>query len=282
MVSNLHESAPAKINLHLKVTARRADGYHELDLSFWPLPALADGVELEIRPQCFQLFCSDPHLSKPDNLCLKAAKKYADATEITPEWFFRLEKNIPIAAGLGGGSSDAAAVLRILNRRYQALDATALAKLALSIGADVPYFLDPRPAFASGIGEKLIYPDFKFPKLHILLVNPNFPVSAAWAYRNLDIADIGISNKEMFKALQNGNLNAIAGAIENDLEKPVLNKFPLLRIIKQTLLDNGAIAAAMSGSGPTIFALGDSVAHLEKIQSAIEPKLPPCRFIICS
>lgn len=282
MVSNLHEDAPAKINLHLKITSRRADGYHELDTSFWPLPELVDHVKLEVRPHCLQISCSDQRLATPDNLCLVAAKKYATATGITPEWFFHLNKNIPVAAGLGGGSSDAAAVLRLLNRHYQALNSTEMAKLALSIGADVPYFLDPRPAFASGIGEKLIYPDFKFPKLHVLLVNPNFPVSAAWAYRNLASNAIGASHKNMLQALKNGNINEIVTAMENDLEKPVLNKFPLLRIIKQTLLNNGAIAAAMSGSGPTFFALGNSSTHLLEIKSAIKPKLPACRFIICS
>ncbi|NLK83106.1 MAG: 4-(cytidine 5'-diphospho)-2-C-methyl-D-erythritol kinase [Lentisphaerae bacterium] len=281
MVSNLHEDAPAKINLHLKVTACRSDGYHELDISFWPLYALSDQIELEFRPRCLRLACNDKNLPEHGNICLTAAEKYATATGIEPEWFFNLHKNIPLAAGLGGGSSDAAAVLRMLNRHYKVLSAEQLAELAVSIGADVPYFLDPRPAFATGIGEKLFYPEFKLPELHVLLVNPGFPVSASWAYRHLNPSRIGPGNNAMLDSLKQGHLDKIAAVVANDLEEPVLRKFPLLTIIKQTLLEHGATAACMSGSGPTLFALTHSRVQQEKIRDTIGRIFPFCRIFVC-
>lgn len=267
---NLTESAPAKINLRLKVTERRADGYHEIETVFLPLAEPADLVELAIVPNSLTFSCSDRELSGEDNLCFKAARLYSDASGISPEWQLHLTKNIPVAAGLGGGSSDAAAVLRILNRRYQIFSKAELAKMALQLGADVPFFLNLRPALATGIGEKIIPLSVVIPPMPLLLVNPGFPISAAWAYRHLnpDLIGPAVPNSE----------NPLAD-IYNDLEPAALVKFPILVILQELLLECGAKTTCMSGSGPTFFAF---FADPEKCQIALETltvKFPEFRCI---
>ncbi len=264
------EAAPAKINLRLKVTARRVDGYHELETVFLPLSEPADLVELTIVPGGLSFSCSEPSLGGDDNLCCKAAKLYSAASGIAPEWRFHLTKNIPVAAGLGGGSSDAAAVLRLLNRRYQALSGEELAAMALRLGADVPFFLDPRLALATGVGEKLTPLKMEIPNMSLLLVNPGFPVSAAWAYRHLDPATIG-------PAPEAGE-NLLAD-IYNDLEPAVLAKFPILVHLKELLLECGATTACMSGSGPTFFALFADSGSRQKAFDFFAGKFPEFRCI---
>lgn len=271
--SNLREIAPAKINLQLKVTARRPDGYHELEVSFLPLWSLHDLVELEFRPHFLQTCCPDyPELAE-NNLCNKAAWNYSQKAGVPHGWIFHLTKNIPVAAGLGGGSSDAAAVLRLLNNHYKALTDRELLEIAAGLGADVPFFLHPQPSSATGIGEKLLPFDFKLPELPLLLVNPDFPVSAAWAYRNLEPARIGPGEQ-----FHGGTLEEIAAQMQNDLEPAALAKFPLLRIIKKNMLGQGALAACMSGSGPTMFALCRSAAHLEQMHCHFRSAFPACRI----
>lgn len=273
-VSNLREKAPAKVNLQLKVTARRSDGYHELQVSFLPLWELCDVIELEFRPGRLRVHCPGTDLPEHgDNLCGKAAYAYHLAAKVPPEWVFTVRKHIPVAAGLGGGSSDAAAVLRMLNRHYRALTEKELSGLAAGLGADVPFFLDPRPSSATGIGEKLLPFDFRLPELPLLLVNPGFPVSAAWAYRNLDPARIGPG-----VPFRGGTPEEIAAQMRNDLEPAVLEKFPLLRLIRRTMLEQGAAAALMSGSGPTIFALCRDAAHLDRMHRRFQAEFSSCRL----
>jgi 4-diphosphocytidyl-2-C-methyl-D-erythritol kinase len=271
--SSLSEKAPAKINLQLKVTARRPDGYHELQISFLPLWELYDVIELEFRRGCLRVHCPGSDIPEDgDNLCGKAARAYGNASNIPPEWIFTIRKHIPVAAGLGGGSSDAAAVLRLLNRHYGALTEPELRTLAAGLGADVPFFLNPCPASATGIGENLTPFDFRLPDLPLLLVNPAFPVSAAWAYRNLDPARIGPG-----APFRGGSLDEIAGQMQNDLEPAVLAKFPLLRLIWRAMLEQGAAAALMSGSGPTMFALCADAEHLARMRRYFESEFPFCR-----
>ncbi len=273
MASSLREIAPAKINLQLKVTARRPDGYHELEISFLPLWDLYDEIELEFKPGCWDVQCSVPELSGLDNLCAKAAYAYHLATGVPIGWRFMIHKNIPIAAGLGGGSSDAAAVLRMLNNHYKALTEKELFELAAKLGADVPFFLHPQPSSATGIGEKLLPFDFKLPELPLLLVNPDFPVSAKWAYQHLDPALIGPGEQ-----FHGGTLEEIAAQMKNDLEPAVVNKFPLLRILRKSMLETGALAARMSGSGPTMFALYRDSSQLDIARRMMVEKFPYCRI----
>lgn len=272
--SSLREAAPAKINLQLKVTARRPDGYHELQISFLPLRELFDEIELEFKQGPLRVQCAGSGVPQDgDNICGKAAHAYHLAANIPCEWIFTIHKKIPVAAGLGGGSSDAAAVLRMLNRHYRALTEEKLFELAAGLGADVPFFLNPRPASATGVGEKLTPLEFKLPPLPLLLVNPAFPVSAAWAYRHLDPALIGPG-----EALHGGSFDEIAAQVRNDLEPAVLAKFPLLRMIRRTMLEQGAAAACLSGSGPTMFALCRNADHLDKMHRHFASAFPACRL----
>ena len=171
---------------------------------------------------------------------------------------------------MGGGSSDAAAVLLILNKRYKKLNQNELTAIALQCGADVPFFLDPRPALAAGVGDVFEYPNIKFPKIPLLLINPGFPISAAWAYKNLDPDSIGELppgyEQEVLDALQNNDLQTLAKLIKNDLAPACYKKFPILQILKSELLEAGALAAEITGSGPTIFAIFENTEQRDKTE----------------
>ena len=253
--------AGGKINLRLKVTARRPDGYHELDTIFYPLKHPADKVALYesgnagITFECAMF--SDVPAEK--NLAVRAAKSYAERAGITPAWHITLEKHIPVAAGVGGGSSDAAAVLRMLNDHYGKLTEAELADSAVKLGADVPFFLKRRPMRATGIGEKLI--DFELPEKmpEILLVNPGFPVSAKWAYQHLDTkhigSDAGVTAEDYQKAFAAPSTADWEYLLRNDLAFALWEKFPMCRLLKKFILGRDAWAVQISGSGSSLYAI---------------------------
>lgn len=253
--------AVAKVNLSLKVTARRSDGFHELRTLFWPLPEVCDTVTLTESPSgALEVGSDDPLLpAGADNLVGRAALEYARRAGLEPAWRFFIEKRIPVTAGLGGGSSDAAAALRLLQDRYGALGESELAALALELGSDVPYFLSPVPARATGRGERLAPLDFAVPELEILLVNPRFPVRACWAYTHLEPSRIGPDDggrgMRLEDALRRGDAEEVAANLGNDLAFALYEKFPLLQILRDALLEAGATGAEISGSGPTVFAI---------------------------
>ena len=252
---------PGKVNLYLKVTGKRPDGYHELSTLFLPLSGPADEVTLEPGPPGIELV-SD-FRAEGDNLMLRAARRYAERAKLEPAWRLTLVKNIPVAAGLGGGSADAAAVLRLLNERYRALDPSALTALAAELGADVPFFLEPGAAVASGIGDRLT-PLGAIPPLPLVLVNPRFPVSARWAYQALDPARIGAEGtgrlERLVAAVKRGDPAAAAAELCNDLAPALYRKFPLLRELRDFLLAEGALGSEITGSGSTIFAVASAPA----------------------
>ena len=271
-----NEESGCKINLYLRVTGRRADGYHTLATCFWPLSEPTDRITVEKSESAGAVeFRSDSESIPGDdrNLAVAAAKRYAEAAGIPPQWRITLEKHLPIAAGVGGGSADAGAVLRILEAEYRLLGAKRLAALALSLGADVPFFLDPmrRPAFARGIGEEL-HP-LTFSPLPLVLAAPGFPVSAKWCYQHLDPAAIGPEEPEIEErfaaALAAGDVRRVAALVRNDLEAALYRKFPQLELIRETMLDAGALAAAVSGSGPTLFAIAADAAGREAVAEAL-------------
>lgn len=251
--------APAKINLFLTITGQRPDGYHELENVFLPIPDLADTVTLTPLPDgpCTLAIDSPfPLAVTPDNLCLKAAAAFAAATHTTPHAAIRLVKRIPVAAGLGGGSSDAAATLLLLDQLCQTrLGPRGLLPIAAALGADVPYFLSPALALGTGIGDRLTPLPVKG-SLTVLLANPRFPVTAAWAYRHLTLPPPDAPSLDDFRAaLATSQPSAIARCCRNDLEHAILHKFPLLTLMRDHLLANGALCAHVSGSGPTLFAI---------------------------
>lgn len=244
-------AAPAKINLNLRVLGKNTvTGYH--DLESWMVPlTLADELRVELTPSPgLQLTCSDPALdSGSDNLAWRAADLFFRETSSPGGACLELHKRIPHGAGLGGGSSDAAAVLKALNELAgHPLDDHALTSLAARLGSDVPFFLRAEPALARGRGEILEPRPLPQP-LDLLLIKPPFAVETAWAYHQWDT---GITVPARWTAPQlHGDLE-----IFNDLERPVFAKYLILAALKDWLLEHSLVAAAaMSGSGSCLFAI---------------------------
>lgn len=244
-------TAPAKVNLHLRILGTRPDGYHLLATLMQPLD-LADRIFFEPGGGSLRLACDHPDLPIQDNLVLTAARAFFAAAGREPAGSFFLEKNIPVAAGLGGGSSDAAAVLRGLNQVHgHPLDPERLHQLATDIGADVPFFLAGTTAWCTGIGE-VVEPWPEFPALHLVLVNPGFGLSTAWVYQQFDLT---LKNPRLCTKIRRPSVEQIdlKTILVNDLERVSLKARPELEDIKAHLLACGAQAALMSGSGPTVF-----------------------------
>lgn len=260
--------APAKINLYLKILGRRADGYHEIESLMQKLE-LADILHIDVRDAGISLKCPDSDLPEDEtNLVYKAAQSFLSYTGINRGVALRVEKKIPIAAGLGGGSSDAAAVLSGLNKLFETnLPQKKLFKLAVPLGADVAFFVnDQSAAVARGIGERLSFAQ-SLPPCWILLVNPGFAVSTKWVYENLALTSEG--NPYILAPGQNCSsgpddlqkadlFQDVQISIFNDLESVTIQKYPELGFIKDDLLADSALCALMSGSGPTVFGLFDT------------------------
>jgi 4-diphosphocytidyl-2-C-methyl-D-erythritol kinase len=251
--------ARAKINLYLDVLGQRADGYHEIVTVFLPLAAPVDDVGIAPAPGGgLRLVCARSGVPEgPANLCWRAAMAFAHETGLAPDWQVDLVKRIPVAAGLGGGSSDAAAVLRLLDRLHAGAVAPGrLAALAARLGADVAFFLDPRPALGRGVGE-LLTPLPCGRSLEVVLVNPGFPVTAAWAYANRTRVPLPPAPpvEGLLAALATGSSEELARHTCNALEHALLDKFPLVRLLRDALLAQGCLCAHVSGSGPTVYGL---------------------------
>ena len=253
-------TSPAKINLLLRITGKREDGFHELVTLFHPVSAAADRITADLdAPQGITLSCAHPDVPEnSSNLGARAAACFAEKMGIIPSWHFELEKKIPVAAGMGGGSSNAGTILKFLAEKFPGCPGDELNKLAASLGADVPFFLAPGDAAGRGIGEKLEYTE-PLPMPPMLAVFPNFPVSAAWAYKHLQSLTPPQRAEEELAALtcalRNRDFRRAAELCANDLEAPLFAKFPLLRELRRELLEQGALCVHVSGSGPTLFAL---------------------------
>jgi 4-diphosphocytidyl-2-C-methyl-D-erythritol kinase len=280
-------AAPAKINLALHVLGRRADGYHELDSIFLPL-ALADELRLACTDsERAEVRCSCPGhaaLEGPDNLASRAALAYLEAAGLAQHVEVELHKQIWITAGLGGGSSDAGAVLRALDRRFGRLAPARLLELARQLGADVPFFLDPRPARARGIGDRLT-PLILGPGAprHVALANPGVPLRTAGVYAALGI-EPGTSTGAPPLELPDDHILAAAtipAVVRNDLEPAATRLLPAIAELKRALLRQGAACAAMSGSGPTVFGLFGSADEASRAAVAIRasPIAPSIRAL---
>ncbi|MCC6747639.1 MAG: 4-(cytidine 5'-diphospho)-2-C-methyl-D-erythritol kinase [Deltaproteobacteria bacterium] len=253
-----HErAAPAKINLSLRVVGRREDGYHELDSLFVPL-ALADRVTVELEEASSSVVTCTcpgrPDLDGAENLAARAAKAYLARTGRTARVRLTVEKRVWAAAGLGGGSSDAAAVLRALNDAFHPLSEAELATVALGLGADVPFFLLGRAARAQGIGERLT-PLSGLPLLDLVLANPGTPLGTAEVYRALGLTPGERRPAPPQPVALDGRLESVLPLIWNDLEPPAARLCPEIPRLRARLAEAGALATGMSGSGPTVFGL---------------------------
>jgi len=259
--------APAKINLSLKILGHRSDGFHEIDTLIAPI-SLADKIDIEKQSRWIDFSCDDPTVPSGDeNLVVRVAKAFFEKTKISGGVGIKLHKKIPHGAGLGGGSSDAAATLRALNQLFETkLSREELANLGSNIGSDVSFFLFESAAVCKGRGE-IVEPTNLKKKLSILLLKPGFSVSSAWAYsRWQDSKEIpGISYQPQ---------NFDGQSFLNDLERPVFEKFVFLAQLKAWLLNQAEVGAAvMSGSGSTVFAVLRPNADVDLVAERVREEL---------
>ncbi|MDH5767367.1 MAG: 4-(cytidine 5'-diphospho)-2-C-methyl-D-erythritol kinase [Nitrospirota bacterium] len=268
-------SAPAKINWFLLVFGKRQDGYHNImslmqcirlydDLIF----EHADTIEVE----------SDSTIPVKDNLVYRAASLLKKYTSYKKGIKIIVKKNIPIGAGLGGGSSDAAYTLSGLNMVWGLeLNNRDLSSIGAEIGSDVPFFLNSPVALVEGRGEKVS--SLKIgSSVDILLVKPFFSISSAWAYKHVkELTKKTIDIKLFCQAVEKKDFASLGTMLNNDLEKGVVTRYPVVDRIKTSMRENGAVISAMSGSGPTVFGIFESKDRAKKAAKAMKPHW--CRLV---
>ena len=255
--------AHAKINWALRVTGKRADGYHDIETLFQTI-TLHDTLTIDPSPQLL-LECSDPSIpSDESNLVIRAAKSIGATGRI------RLEKEIPAGGGLGGGSSDAAAVLKAFNRADR--------DVALSLGSDVPFFLTGGTAYATGRGE-ILTPLPSVAPVPLLLLIPEERVSTAMAYAALRRFSPALG-LERYRAMIDDDLLSHATELVNDFEDAIFSLMPQLHALKTSLYECGADWAAMTGSGSTIVGAFRSPAGRDAARSRLEARRPPVKKIL--
>lgn len=271
--------AYGKINLTLDVLARRPDGYHEVEMIMQSI-ALHDVLEIEQQSSEVSLLASGISVTtKEDNLVLRAASLLKQMAPPEAGAIIRLHKNIPVAAGLAGGSTNAAAALKGLNTLWHlGLSQEKLMKLAAKLGADVPFCLLGGTAIARGIGEKLTPLD-PAPPFGLVLVKPAFGVSTAEVYQGLCLEQLRPRPNlaSMIEALKERHLGKVAGELANVLESVTLKLHPELITIKNYLREAGCQGVLMSGSGPTVFGLTENLAKAKEIADQIH--LPGCTIL---
>jgi 4-diphosphocytidyl-2-C-methyl-D-erythritol kinase len=276
----LEKKSPCKVNLLLNILGKRADGFHELETVMHPVN-LFDELSFDRVTRGFHLTCSDPTLpTDAGNLVHRAATLFFQKTEIRDGVRIHLEKKIPLAAGLGGGSGNAATTLLGLNEIFgKPLSTRALQDIAASLGSDIPFFLQTKPALGTGRGEKIQPLDF-FPAMKdaaMLLVHPGFGISTPWAYQNLARFPSALNGtpgraQKLISLLQTADLRTAGAEFYNSLEAPALEKYPLLALFQEFFRENGAAATLMSGSGSTTFALAQSLPAAEELAEKFKAK----------
>ncbi|MBQ5370452.1 MAG: 4-(cytidine 5'-diphospho)-2-C-methyl-D-erythritol kinase [Bacteroidaceae bacterium] len=245
----------AKINIGLYVTRRREDGYHDLETIFYPIP-LHDNLsisplKMSDAPYHLQTAGHKIEGNPDDNLIVKVYKQLAEEFDL-PALDIYLYKRIPIGAGLGGGSSDAAAMIKLLNETFDlGLSIADMERRVARLGADCAFFVQGKPAFATGIGDILSPIELSLSGMHLILVKPDIFVSTKEAYGGIIPATPEHDLLEAIKA----PIAEWRHTVSNDFEKNVFRLHPEIAAIKQTLYDMGAVYASMSGSGSTVFGL---------------------------
>lgn len=263
--------AHAKINLGLHILRKRADGYHDIETVFHRVNNF-DTVTVERTTSGrIAIRCTHPEIPTDEsNLCHKAAKLFYSETDHRPGLSISIEKQIPVGAGLGGGSSDAAAVLRACNllHGYPLSDNT-LGVIASQIGSDVPYFLHPDSAYATGRGEILDYFRLELP-YWIVLVYPGIHIDTKWAYQsstpNRSARHLNIRSLVQENLLQP---RAWVNALRNDFEPVVFREYPVIMRVKEALLKAGADFALLSGSGSSVFGLFQDEVYAREIADSL-------------
>ncbi len=285
-------AAPAKINLGLKILGRRSNGYHELESLFLPV-SLQDRLTLEVsasRDAEVELsLLGEPArvAGVPNdgrNLAFRAAERFFAVSQIRARARIELEKRIPAAGGLGGGSSDAAAVLRGLAELFpEALSPDELAGLALDLGADVPFFLDPQPSVVTGVGEGIEKLE-GIPELALLLVHPGIPLATAEVYRAYDALSASLTERKPGSTmravsrmrgsawLDSGNREALGNLLENDLEPAAVRLCPPIARLREQFRSIGALVVGLTGSGPTVYGVFEDEASASQARLELNPE----------
>lgn len=276
-MNQLRLKALAKINLGLDVLRRREDGYHEVKMIMQTIH-LHDQIHLKkIEEEEIRIRSNLYYLpNNENNLAYKAANLLREEFHLPGGVSINLKKIIPVAAGMAGGSSDAAAVLFGMNKLYGLkLSMTELMERGVKLGADVPYCIMRGTALAEGIGEKLTKLP-PMPKCHILIAKPPINVSTKFVYENLHANELKPEEHpeidKQLEALQEGNLEKLTEAMGNVLERVTVTEYPVINEIKQLMVDCGALGAMMSGSGPTVFGIFKSYNQAKKAYQQIEKK----------
>ena len=254
--------ANAKINIGLLITDKREDGYHNIETIFYPVK-LYDVVETRIQDE-FSFQCHGITIPKDGiNLCEKAYQLLKKDYNI-PSVGIDLLKNIPIGAGLGGGSSDAAFVLKALNQLFELnLGIQQLETYALKLGADCPFFIQNKPVFASGIGADFEEVEFDLSSYYIVLINPGIHISTQEAYANVHAQSPSLDLKRAIRLpIQEWKYNII-----NDFELGIFQKYPIIEKLKNAFYEKGALYAAMSGSGSTVYGIFEKSTNLDDLKN---------------
>ena len=270
----LHRFSPCKINLLLNILGKRSDGFHELETLFLPVP-LNDELSFKPSASNIHLQCSHPELPVDSgNLVFRAAQRFFTETGISSGIDIHLVKKVPLAAGLGGGSSNAANTLLALNELFDfPLSNEQLNALAANLGSDVPFFMQDKPALGLGRGEiiKPLESAYCLKGAFLLLIHPGFGISTAWAYQELAKhptilnGEKGLVNK-FIETIQHKPLTQAGELLYNSLEYPAFTKFPILKLFQDYLRQLNAVGTLMSGSGSTTFALFENKENAEIAQ----------------
>ena len=268
--------APAKINLALDVTGKRDNGYHDVRMIMQQIDLCDEltiiknvtgtGRQIRIETDSKELPLNE------DNLIYKAASILMEKCGIDEGVSISLKKKIPIAAGMAGGSTDAAAVLKGMNILFDAgLSDSRLRELGVKIGADIPYCLMGGTALAEGIGE-ILTPLKSMPDCTILIAKPETGISTKYVYTRID--SVGVNKHPdidgMIEAIDKGDIRGISSRLLNVLENVTVEKYPVIETIKQEMVKKGALGALMSGSGPTVFSLFNDRKKAESCAKNIE------------
>jgi 4-diphosphocytidyl-2-C-methyl-D-erythritol kinase len=283
----LEKESPCKVNLLLNILGKRPDGFHELETVMHPV-GVYDRLTLSRTGQGLEMTCSEATLPTDSrNLAYRAAELFLEAARIRQGVRLHLEKRIPLAAGLGGGSGDAATTLLGLNELFGGpLGPEALQSLAARCGSDVSFFLRSTPALGTGRGEQIEALE-AFPALEgtaFLLIYPGFGIATAWAYRQLARFPEALHGRpgrarKLLALLQTADLKSAGAAFYNSLEAPALEKYPILALYQEFLRANGAAATLMSGSGSTTFALLENPTAAQALAEKFKAKFGPALWI---
>lgn len=284
----VEKQSRCKVNLVLNILGKRPDGFHELETLMHPV-AIFDLLSFSRGGGELILTCSEPSLpTDSGNLVHRAATAFLQAAKISDGVRVHLEKRIPLAAGLGGGSGNAATALLGLNELFgNPLASVQIQRIAVSLGSDVPFFLQEHPALGTGRGEKIeaLTPFAAMQKAAFVLIHPGFGISTAWAYQQLARFPAALNGqpgraRSLAVRLQSGRVRAAGNGFYNSLEAPALEKYPLLALFQDFLREQGAAATLMSGSGSTTFAITETLAEAETLAEKVKGKFGPTNWVV--